>query len=134
MDHIVALVRRNFYNGQRVHRVEPGFVIQFGDPQTRDMTRRSAWGTGGSGRAIGVSEVNRRRRHVTGAVGAAWGGDPRLADSQIYVTMSPQPQLDAEFTVFGQVVSGMDVVRQLQVTDVIRRVSVKSGGSSPPVR
>src|SRR5919106_1602222 len=53
--HILQLVKRNFYNGLRIHRVEPGFVVQFGDPQTRDMTKRDAWGTRGSGRAIGVA-------------------------------------------------------------------------------
>ena len=123
--HIVALVRRNFYNGQRVHRVEPDYVVQFGDPQSRDMTRRASWGTGGSGRSIGVSEVSRKRPHRTGSVGAAWGGDARLADSQMYVTMGPQPHLDAQFTVFGQVISGMDVISKLEVADVIRRVTVK---------
>ena len=125
VEHVVALAERNFYNGQRVHRVESDFVVQFGDPQSRDMTRRAAWGTGGSGRAIGVSEVNPRRRHRPGSVGIAWGGDPRLADSQMYITIGPASHLDADFTIFGQVVSGMDVARRLEVTDVIRRVRVK---------
>jgi len=125
VEHVVELVRRNFYNGQRVHRVEPDFVVQFGDPQTRDMSKRALWGTGGSGRAIGVSEVNPRRRHRPGSVGIAFGGDPRLADSQMYITLGPASHLDADFTIFGRVVSGMDVARRLEVTDVIRRVSVK---------
>jgi len=123
--HILELVKRNFYNGLRIHRVEPGFVVQFGDPQTRDMTKKADWGTGGSGRAIGVSEVSLKRPHKTGAVAAAWARDPRLADSQIYVVLSPQPQLNARYTVLGQVISGMDVVEKLRVTDVIRRATVK---------
>ena len=125
VEHILALVKRNFYNGLRIHRYEPGYVVQFGDPQTRDMTKRDRWGTGGSGRVIGVSEVNKKRPHQTGSVAAAFARDPREADSQIYVTLSPQPQLNSRFTVFGQVISGMDVVNRLRVTDVIKRATVK---------
>jgi len=125
VEHILALVKRNFYNGLRIHRYEPGFVVQWGDPQTRDMTKRDRWGTGGSGRAIGVSEVSPKRPHNTGSVAAAYAGDPRTADSQIYITLAPQPQLNSKFTVFGQVISGMDVVTKLRMTDVIRRATVK---------
>ena len=123
VEHIVALAKRNFYNGLRVHRVVPGFVVQFGDPQTRDMTKRDRWGSGGSGRNIGVGEV--KRKHVIGAVAAAHPGDPRLGDSQMYITFAAQPKLDRDFTVFGQVTSGMDVARKLVVNDIIRRVTVK---------
>jgi len=113
VEHILELVKRNFYNGLRVHRYEPGFVVQWGDPQTRDMTKRDRWGTGGSGKAIGVSEVSPKRTHQIGAVAAAYAGDPRMADSQIYVVLSPQPQLNKGYTVFGQVISGMNVVDSL---------------------
>ncbi len=123
VEHIVALAKRNFYNGLRVHRVVPGFVVQFGDPQTRDMTKRDRWGSGGSGRSIGVAEV--KRKHVVGAVAAAHPGDPRLGDSQMYITFAAQPKLDRDFTVFGQVRSGMDVAQKLAVNDIIRRVTVK---------
>ena len=123
VEHIVALAKRNFYNGLRVHRVAPGFVVQFGDPQTRDMTKRDRWGSGGSGREIGVSEV--KRPHRAGSVAAAHPGDPRYADSQMYITFAAQPKLDRDFTVFGQVTVGMDVARKLVVNDIIRRVTVK---------
>jgi cyclophilin family peptidyl-prolyl cis-trans isomerase len=124
VEHIVALAKRNFYNGQRVHRAVKGFVVQFGDPQTRDMTRRPLWGSQGSGRAIGVAEV--KRKHTLGAVAVAHiENDPKGADSQMYITLSPQPKLDRDYTVFGQVVSGMAVAQKLVVTDVIRRVTVK---------
>ena len=126
VEHILALVKKNFYNGLRVHRYEPGFVVQFGDPQTRDMTKRDSWGTGGSGQAIGVSEVSPKRPHQTGAVAAAYARDPRSADSQVYVVLSPQPQLNKGFTVFGQVISGMEIVNQLRVPDVIRRATIKA--------
>ena len=126
VEHVLALVKRNFYNGLRIHRFEPNFVVQWGDPQTRDMTKRDSWGTGGSGKSIGVSEVSPKRTHVTGAVAAAYAGDPRNADSQIYVVLSPQPQLNRGYTVFGQVISGMDVVTKLRVPDVIRRATIKA--------
>jgi peptidyl-prolyl cis-trans isomerase B (cyclophilin B) len=123
--HILALVKRNFYNGQRVHRVVPGFVVQWGDPLSRDYTRRERWGSGGSGTAIGVGEMNPKRTHRLGAVAVAHAGDPRQADSQMYVTLAPTPRLDGDFTVFGQVISGMDVVRKLEIGDVVRRATVK---------
>src|SRR5262245_40412841 len=61
VEHIVGLVKNRFYNGQRFHRVEPGFVVQFGDPQSRDPNKRDDWGTGGSGNPIGVLEVSKKR-------------------------------------------------------------------------
>src|SRR5918994_2134566 len=67
--HIVALVRDGFYDGQRVHRAVPGFVVQFGDPQTRDVEKRPLWGRGASaasGKAVGVAEITARRVHVKG--------------------------------------------------------------------
>lgn len=126
--HILALVKRNFYNGIRVHRVVPNFVVQFGDPQTRDMTKRDRWGNGGSGRSIGVAEISPKRPHKLGAVALAHAGDPRGADSQLYIALNGPARyghMEGDFTVIGQVISGMDVVQKLQVPDVIRRVRVK---------
>ena len=123
---IVALARRNFYNGLRVHRVVKGFVVQFGDPLSRDMTKKDRWGTGGSGRAIGVAEINKAHTHKLGAVAMAHSGDPKLADSQMYITLAPVPRLDSGYAVFGQVISGMDVVQKLEVNDVIRRITVRA--------
>ena len=125
VEHVVALTKRNFYNGLRVHRVEPNFVVQFGDPQTRDMTKRSLWGTQGSGRAVGVGEMNPKRPHRLGSVAMAHAGNPAGADAQMYITLRATPSLDGKYTVFGQVISGMDVVRQIVVTDVIRRITVQ---------
>src|SRR5690349_11432446 len=66
--HILGLVNKRFYNGQRVHRVVPGFVMQFGDQQTRDMTKEKMWGRI-EGPAVGVAEFSKLRTHVRGAVG-----------------------------------------------------------------
>jgi cyclophilin family peptidyl-prolyl cis-trans isomerase len=127
--HILALIKRNFYNGIRVHRVEPNFVIQFGDPQTRDVTKREMWGKGpgaGSGKPVGVGEPHKNRPHKLGSVAMAHAGNIALADSQIYITLRPTPPLNGKYTVFGQVISGMDVVSKIQVADVIKRASVKA--------
>jgi peptidyl-prolyl cis-trans isomerase B (cyclophilin B) len=122
---VLELVKRNYYNGQRVHRYEPGMLVQWGDPQTRDMTKKADWGTRGSGNPVGVSEVSPKRPHRIGAVGAAWAGDPRTFDGQIYVVFAPQPQLNSRYTVWGQVISGLDVVQKLRIPDVIKRASLK---------
>lgn len=126
VEHVLALVKRNFYNGHRVHRQVPGFVVQFGDPFSRDMSKKDLWGTGGSFNIVGVGEPSPKRKHVLGAVAMAYPGkDPRQADSQIYVALAPLPRLDGDYTVIGQVIAGMDVVQKLVVPDVIRRVTVK---------
>ena len=126
--HVVGLVKAGFYDGQRIHRAIPGFVVQFGDPQTRDLSTRALWGRGAaaaSGKPIGAAEITRRRLHVKGAVALAHLGDPAKADSQVYVTLANRPDLDGRYAVFGQVLDGPGVVESLQVGDLITRVSVK---------
>jgi peptidyl-prolyl cis-trans isomerase B (cyclophilin B) len=128
VEHVLRLVKRNFYNGLRVHRMVPNFVVQMGDPQTRDMTKREWWGRGdsaGSGRPVGVAEFSKKRLHVRGAVAMAHAGNAAQADAQFYVLLGDRPSLDGKYAVFGQVISGMDVVAKLQVTDVIKRVSIR---------
>jgi cyclophilin family peptidyl-prolyl cis-trans isomerase len=126
--HIVALTRRGFYDGQRVHRALPGFLVQFGDPQTRDPAKRELWGRGAaasSGTPIGIGEITKKRLHQAGAVGVAHMGNPANADSQIYITLAPRKDLDGQYAVFGQVVEGEDVPARLLVGDEIRRVYVR---------
>ena len=123
---ILELVKQRFYNGMRVHRVVNNFVVQFGDPQTRDMTKKERWGTGGSGKPVGAAET--KRKHARGAVAMAHAGDPTKADSQMYVTLadtSATRALDGGYTVFGGVISGMDVVAKIAVDDRIIRMTVK---------
>jgi cyclophilin family peptidyl-prolyl cis-trans isomerase len=126
VEHILGLVKRNFYNGMRVHRQIPGFIAQFGDPLSRDLSKQESWGTGGSFNIVGVGEPNPKRTHVTGAVAMAYPGkDPRQADSQMYIMLAPRHSLDGDYTVIGQVIGGMDVVQKLVKGDIIRRVSVR---------
>ena len=127
--HIVELVKSGFYDGQRVHRALPGFVVQFGDPQTRDLGEAGAVGPRGRRRRAASRLVSPRSRRSgrtgKGAVGVAHLGDPAKADSQIYITLAHRPDLDGQYAVFGQVVDGADVPALLEVGDVISRVFVK---------
>jgi len=122
---ILELVKKNFYNGQRFHRVEPNFMIQVGDPKSRDMSLREWWGRAGSGKPIGVSEITRKRRHVKGAVGMANSGSPKDAESQFYITLRATPELDSKHTVFGRVTRGLDVAAKIQKADVLKKVTVR---------
>jgi cyclophilin family peptidyl-prolyl cis-trans isomerase len=131
VEQILRLVRRRFYNGLRIHRAVPRFVVQFGDPQTRDMSKRSWWGRGldsGSGRVVGALEASPKRPHAVGAVALAHDGNAARGDSQMYIVLASSPQvkaLDGKYSVFGKVISGMDVVQKLAVADVIRRATVR---------
>src|SRR5438552_11806494 len=89
--HVVQLVRQGFYDGQRFHRALPGFVVQWGDPRSRDTSREADWGRGdaaSSGTPVGVPEIGKKRLHTKGAVAMAHAGAPSKADSQIYVTLA----------------------------------------------
>lgn len=123
--HIIGLVNKRFYNGLRFHRVVKDFVIQAGDPLTRDMTKQADWGRGSSGTPVGVGEFSKLRTHVKGAVALAHAGDAGKGDSQFYVCLNNTHRLDGAYTVFGKVISGMDVVGRIAVTDRIIRVTVR---------
>jgi cyclophilin family peptidyl-prolyl cis-trans isomerase len=129
--HIIELVNRGFYDGQRVHRAVAGFVVQWGDPRSRDLALEPVWGRGpaaSSGRPIGIAEITKKRPHSTGAVGVAHAGLPAQADSQIYVTLANRPDLDGKYTVFAHVVEGMDVPGRLERGDLIGRMYVRQVG------
>jgi cyclophilin family peptidyl-prolyl cis-trans isomerase len=126
--HIVDLVTRGFYDGQRVHRALPGFLVQWGDPRSRDTAREADWGRGadaGSGNAIGASEITRKRRHTRGAVAMAHQGNPAKADSQLYVTLADRPELNGKYTVFGHVIAGDEVLPRLERGDLIVKMYLR---------
>jgi len=119
----IYLAKKGFYDGLTFHRVEPGFVIQGGDPNGN--------GTGGPGYHI-KAEFN-SRKHLEGTVAMARADDPDSAGSQFYICLAPQPSLDGKYTVFGQVIEGMEVVRKIQVGDKMLRVKVENAeGYSEP--
>ncbi len=126
--HVLALVRKGFYDGQRVHRAVPGFVVQWGDPRSADPAQEAEWGRGpdaSSGEPIGISEISRKHVHTAGAVGISHQGLPARADSMIYVTLAARPDLNGKYAVFGQIIEGADVPARLVRGDVIRRVYVR---------
>ena len=126
--HILQLVRDGFYDGQHFHRALPGFLIQWGDPQSIDPRKENDWGRGdaaASGTPVGVPEMSKKRTHTKGAVAVAHGGDPSKADSQIYVTLADRPDLDGRYTVFGRVIAGAEVPARIQRGDLITRIYVR---------
>lgn len=120
----LALVKANFYNRQHFHRVE-GFVVQVGDPDSKDLNRRDTWGRRGNGKPIGVAEISKKLTHKKGAVGMAHAGDASKADSQFYITKLPKKIPEGQYAIFGQVIGGMDVVDKIELGDLIKRMVVK---------
>ncbi len=119
------LVGRGFYDGQRVHRVEPGFVVQFGDPQSRTLPPGDPrLGSGGPGYTI-KAEFN-KRPFDRGVLGMARTSDPDSGGSQVYITLAPAHFLNGQYTAFGRVVQGMEVVDRIRVGDRIASIKVKS--------
>jgi HEAT repeat protein/cyclophilin family peptidyl-prolyl cis-trans isomerase len=116
VDSFVSLARRGFFDGVTFHRVVPDFVIQGGDPRGD--------GEGGPGYTI-RDELN-QRSYLRGTVGMALDWED-TGGSQFFITHSPQPHLDARYTVFGRVLDGMPIVDQIEPWDVIRRVRVWDG-------
>jgi len=125
VEHFLKLVKSNFYNRQHFHRVEKGFVVQVGDPDSKDLAKKETWGQHGNGQPIGVAEISKKLTHKKGAVGMAHAGDPAKADSQFYISLAAKKSLDGKYAIFGQVTSGIDVVEKTEVGDLIKRMYVK---------
>lgn len=106
----VSLTNDGFYDGTTFHRVVPGFVIQGGDPNTRSDDR-SKHGLGGPGYTLEAEFSD--LPHQRGTLSMARGADPDSAGSQFFICVADAPFLDGKYTVFGEVVDGMDVVDQI---------------------
>lgn len=115
------LARTGFYNGTRFHRVVPGFVIQGGDPKSKDPNASDV-GTGGPGYYLPLEPSG--RKHETGTLAMARSQDPNSGGSQFYICLAPQPSLDGQYTVFGRVISGQEVVNSITQGDVMREVTI----------
>src|SRR5215472_11947385 len=118
VERVKILCRKGFYDGVVFHRVIEGFMAQGGNP--------TGTGTGGSGLGNLPAEFTRTRRFLRGTVGAARSSDPNSADSQFFIMFAPAPNLDGQYTIWGQVVSGMEFV------DKIKRGSGPNGMVSNP--
>ena len=108
------LVGKGYYDGLNFHRVVPGFVIQGGCPK--------GTGTGGPGYKI-AAEFN-ERPHLSGSLAMARSADPDSAGSQFYICLAPQPGLDGQYTVFGQVLSGFELVQKVRQGDKMAKLTV----------
>jgi len=116
----IELTEKNYYDGLTFHRVVPKFVAQGGDP--------SGNGTGGPGYQI-KAEFN-KNPHLKGTVAMARSMDPDSAGSQFYICLEPQPYLDGQYTVFGQVAKGMDIVDKIQIGDKMKSVKIIEKGKA----
>jgi peptidyl-prolyl cis-trans isomerase B (cyclophilin B) len=114
VENFVTLAKKGFYDGLTFHRVEPGFVAQGGDPKGN--------GTGGPGYQI-KAEFN-KQKHLRGTVAMARSQHPDSAGSQFYICFKPAPFLDGQYTVFGIVTSGMEVVDGIKIGDKMKSVKI----------
>ena len=129
------LASAGFYDDLKFHRYVPGFVIQGGCPNTRDMTPEQVAsgatgpsgmpGTGGPGYRIRQEyTTNPNNKHVDGALAMARSQDPDSAGSQFYFCLGPQHMLDSGYTVFGTTIEGLDVEKELRAGDVIESIRI----------
>jgi cyclophilin family peptidyl-prolyl cis-trans isomerase/HEAT repeat protein len=120
VENFIALARRGYFDGMPIHRMVPAFVVQAGDPR----------GDGSGGPGYSIRDELNDRPYARGTVGMALSG-PDTGGSQWFITHAPQPHLEGRYTVFGEVVTGMDVVDRLDVGDTITRIRVWDGVTAP---
>jgi cyclophilin family peptidyl-prolyl cis-trans isomerase len=125
VENFETLVKKGFYNGLTFHRVVADFVVQGGDPDGTGM--------GGPGYTV-PAEIDKNEHHLRGSVATARTGDEvnpkrESSGSQFYICMKPQPGLDGDYTIFGGVIKGMDVVDQIQKGDHMKKITL---ATEPP--
>jgi len=116
VENFKTLAKKGFYNGTAFHRIIKGFMIQGGDPKTKDLSKESEWGTGGPGYSI-AAEFN-ERRHQRGVLSMARSSDPNSAGSQFFICDGDASNLDHKYTAFGKLIKGEDVLRKIADTPV----------------
>ncbi len=128
----VDLAASGFYDGTLFHRVIPGFMVQGGDPLTKDPSKSRFFGTGGnsdkSGAPVNVKAEFNETSHKRGVVSMARANDPDSASSQFFIVVKDSPFLDRQYTAFGEVSSGMDVVDKLVTESNPDTSDPRSGG------
>jgi peptidyl-prolyl cis-trans isomerase B (cyclophilin B) len=124
------LARSGFYDGTCFHRVIPGFMIQGGDPNTKNDSAKDTWGLGGPGYTINA-EFN-SKHHARGILSMARTSDPNSAGSQFFICQADCGQLDGQYTVFGNLIKGGDVLDKIATTPTedpnrpIKRMNIES--------
>ncbi|MEO8439397.1 MAG: peptidylprolyl isomerase [Spartobacteria bacterium] len=112
------LALEGFYDGTLFHRIVAGFMIQGGDPLTKDPSKESLWGQGGPAHTV-PDEFN-ERPHLRGVISMAHTDRPNSAGSQFFICLGTASQLDRQFTAFGKVIKGLDVLDKIGRTPVTR--------------
>jgi peptidyl-prolyl cis-trans isomerase B (cyclophilin B) len=123
VENFKKLISEKFYDGLGFHRALPDFIIQGGDPQTRGGGNRARWGTGNPNQPKVPAEFS-TRPFVRGTVGAARANDPNSATSQFFICLRPNPTWDGKYTVFGEVIQGLNIVQVISnvPTDTTEKV------------
>ncbi len=121
------LAKKKFYDGTCFHRIIKGFMIQGGDPLSKDDANKARWGQGGPGYNIDA-EFN-DRKHERGVISMARSTDPDSAGSQFFICLESTPHLDGQYTAFGKLIAGEDVLMKIGEVEV-----GGSQGSSPTER
>jgi cyclophilin family peptidyl-prolyl cis-trans isomerase len=114
VDNFIKLAKEGFYDGVKFHRVIKGFMIQGGDPLTKDDSQMDLWGTGGPGYRF-ADEIGTNNKNDIGTISMANAG-PDTNGSQFFINVASNNFLDDKHTVFGKVISGMDVVQAIEAT------------------
>jgi peptidyl-prolyl cis-trans isomerase B (cyclophilin B) len=118
VDNFKKLARQGFYDGTIFHRIVKGFMIQGGDPNSKDPAKENSYGQGGPGYNI-KAEFN-DHGHQRGVISMARGPDPDSAGSQFFICLAPVPRLDHQYTTFGKLVKGDDVLEKIGDTPVTK--------------
>src|SRR6266481_10053622 len=129
IENFKKLARSGFYDGTIFHRIVKGFMIQGGDPNSKDPGKESSYGEGGPGYKI-KAEFN-DRSHERGVISMARSSDPDSAGSQFFVCLASVPRLDHQYTTFGRLIKGDDVLEKIGDTPVTRS---STGENSKPTK
>jgi len=129
IENFKKLAHSGFYDGTIFHRIVKGFMIQGGDPNSKDPGKESRYGEGGPGYKI-KAEFN-DHSHQRGVISMAREPDPDSAGSQFFICLAPVPRLDGEYTTFGKLIKGDDVLQKIGDTPVTRN---SVGESSKPTK
>ncbi len=130
VENFKKLAKQGFYDGQCFHRVIRGFMIQGGDPNTKDESNKGSWGMGGPGHTVNA-EFN-DKPHVRGTLSMARTSDPNSAGSQFFICHGSPRQLDHQYTVFGKLIKGDDVLEKIATTPTegpdrpVKRMTIES--------
>jgi peptidyl-prolyl cis-trans isomerase B (cyclophilin B) len=129
IENFKKLAREGFYDGTIFHRIVKGFMIQGGDPNSKDPAKENSYGQGGPSYKI-KAEFN-DHSHERGVISMARSSDPDSAGSQFFICLAPVPRLDHQYTTFGKLIKGDDVLEKIGDTPVTRN---SSGENSKPTK